>query len=139
MPRSERYNTKQKLHINDIIKNMNKPFTVKEVYRKIDGVGLTTIYRLVDKMTEEDKLRKFIAKDGKTYYQYLETCDKENHFYLKCDSCGNLTHIDCDCIDDIYKHILNNHKFKLSKKNIIINGLCNKCQRGEIWKKLCSH
>lgn len=131
MSRSDTYNTKQKSQIIEIIKNTNKPFTIKEIHEKINEVGLTTIYRLIDKMIEEDKLKKYIGKEGKTYYQYLEKCDKENHFYLKCDSCGNMTHIDCDCINDLYKHILNNHKFKLSKKNIIINGLCNKCQ-GEI-------
>ncbi len=133
MQRSDTYNTKQKKQIMDVIKNNDKPFTVKDIYEKINSIaGLTTIYRLVDKMVEEDKLKKYIGKDNKTYYQYLESCDKENHFYLKCNSCGNITHIDCDCIDDLYTHILNNHKFKLSKKNIIINGICNKCQGGKI-------
>ena len=128
MLRSETYATKQKNTIIDVIKTKEEAFTVKEIYKALkEKVGLTTIYRLTDKLEKEGKLKKIIGAGGKTYYQYLKSCDKENHFYLKCDKCMRMIHIDCDCIDELYNHILNNHKFKLSKTNIIINGLCKEC------------
>lgn len=128
MPRSETYATKQKNTIINVIKTKEEAFTVKEIYKALkEKVGLTTIYRLTAKLEKEGKIKKIIDKDGKTYYQYLKSCDKENHFYLKCDKCARMIHIDCDCIDELYNHILNNHKFKLSKTNVIINGLCKEC------------
>ena len=127
MSRNE-YITKQKDIINDLIKNKKTEFTIKEIYNDLNKkIGLTTIYRLVDKLIEEKKLNKTISKDNTTYYQYLEECNEENHFYLKCENCGNLEHVDCDCIEDLTNHILKKHKFKLNKDHIIINGICKKC------------
>ena len=123
------YKTKQKDLIVKTIKRQKKEFTVKDIYDDLkEIVGLTTIYRMVDKLVENDILIKTIGTDNTTYYQYLEQCQKDNHFYLKCDKCGCMEHIDCDCINDLSNHILKNHKFKLSKKQIIINGLCKKCE-----------
>ena len=130
MTKRETYNTKQKDEILNIIKSCEKEFTIKDIYIKLNGsVGLTTIYRFVDKLIKENKINKSIGKDNVTYYQYLKECDHDNHFYLKCDICGNLTHVDCDCVKDLSSHIKDNHKFLLNKENIIINGICNKCVR----------
>ena len=123
-----KYNTKQKDIILDIIKKQKKEFTIKDIYNSLDGaVGLTTIYRLVDKLVIDGLLDKHISQDNITYYQYLEECDKENHFYLKCDKCGSMIHVDCDCIEELSHHISSEHKFKLNKEKIIIGGICNKC------------
>ena len=130
MSRSEFYNTKQKDIILRVIKEQQHEFTIKEIYNNLKHVaGLTTIYRFVDKLVEDGRLDKYIGKDNTTYYHYLEKCDEHNHFYLKCELCGDMIHIDCDCIEDLSNHIMKNHKFKLNKEHIIINGFCEKCVR----------
>lgn len=128
MSRSEYYNTKQKDIIINAIKMQKHEFTIKDIYDELKGkVGLTTIYRMVDKLIDENIINRYISKDNTTYYQYLKECEEENHFYLKCDKCGELIHIDCDCIEDLSNHIIKKHRFKLNKKNIIISGICEKC------------
>lgn len=122
------YSTKQKDVILKSIKNCTHDFTIKDIYNSLMGsVGLTTIYRLVDKLVRDGKLNKYITKDNITYYEYLGECECENHFYLKCDKCGTLIHTDCYCIEEMSNHILKEHKFSLSRGNIVINGICNKC------------
>ena len=77
MVRCETYNTKQKDIIFNVIKNQKKEFTIKNLYNDLNrNVGLTTIYRLVDKLVKEEKLSKYIGKDNITYYQYLKECDE---------------------------------------------------------------
>ena len=122
------YNTKQKDLILNLIKSIGE-FTVKDVYSKLEGkIGLTTIYRYIERLEKEGNITKFIGKDNATYYEYLEECDACNHFYLKCDICGDLKHIDCDCIEDLTNHIYKDHNFKLNKEHIIINGVCGRCK-----------
>ncbi len=122
------YKTKQKDKILEEIKNINHEFTVKDLYNKLNHeVGLTTIYRLVDKLVMDKVLNKYIANDNTTYYEYLNKCDHENHFYLKCLKCSCLIHIDCDCIKELENHISEEHKFNMNHENIIINGICQKC------------
>ena len=129
------YNTKQKDLILDVIKGKKKTFTIKDIYNDLDKkVGLTTIYRFIEKLEEDDLITKEINSDNMTYYQYLEKCDENNHFYLKCEKCKTLKHIDCDCINELYNHIKNEHKFNLNKEKIIINGICKKCSKEDkLW------
>jgi Fur family ferric uptake transcriptional regulator len=123
------YNTKQKdIILNDIKKHKDE-FTIKDIYNELnESIGLTTIYRLVDKLVKEGSVNKSIGKDNITYYQYLEKCDKENHFFLKCEMCGTMEHIDCDCIEELSNHIAKEHNFSLTD-HIIINGKCKKCYK----------
>ena len=122
------YNTRQKELILNTIKKQKKEFMIKDIYDSLENnVGLTTIYRLVDRLVDDNVLTKTIGNDNTTYYQYLGECENENHFYLKCEKCGNLIHIDCDCINGLISHISKNHNFKVNNKQIMINGICKKC------------
>ena len=123
MSKRDNYNTKQKEMVLDLIKTKTREFTVKDLYLELNKeIGLTTIYRLVDKLVEEGTINK-----NENYYQYLGHCDCDNHFYLKCNQCGNLIHVDCDCINELMEHISIEHQFVPDKEKIVINGLCKKC------------
>ena len=122
------YRTKQKEMIINYIMNYSYEFTVKDIYLGLNkSVGLTTIYRVIDDMVEMGKVYKTIGHDNITYYEYLESCDKDNHFFLKCDSCGKVIHVDCDCVNDLFSHVTKEHKFSPSHEHIIIHGLCREC------------
>ena len=128
MSRNENYKTKQKELIINTIKDLQNDFTIKELYEVLNKkVGLTTIYRLTFKLVEEGKIKKSVDDNNIVRYQYLETCECSNHFYLKCNKCGSITHVDCDCIKDFTNHVLKNHSFKVDNVNIIIKGICSKC------------
>lgn len=130
MQRSETYNTKQKGIILDVIKKQKNEFSAKDIYNEVkDLTGLTTIYRFIDKLVSDGILNKTLRNGNTTYYQYLTKCNRNNHFYLKCITCGNLTHIDCDCIKELTSHITKHHKFRPNKDHIVITGICNKCYK----------
>ena len=129
MKTRESYKTKQKDIILNEIKKHNNDFTVMDIYNELNKkIGLTTIYRLMDKLVIDESVSKTIGKNNTVYYHYLEKCDCDDHFYLKCDSCGALEHVDCECIKELSNHISKKHKFVLTD-NIIINGFCNKCRK----------
>ena len=126
------YKTKQKDVIFNVIKNYPKEFTSKDIYEKVkDKTGLTTVYRVIEKLYQDGFLKKSVKDNHETYYQYLEKCDCENHFYLKCRNCQKLIHIDCDCIKDLSFHIKEKHQFKINQEQIIIDGICAKCEEGD--------
>ena len=60
------YNTKQKDLIIEAIKQQQKEFTIKDLYKSLDtNIGLSTIYRLIDKMILDGKIKKTISKNNK--------------------------------------------------------------------------
>ena len=130
MSRNETYKTRQKELVLDVIKNFKNDFTIKEIYEKLNqNVGLTTIYRTISKLGAEGKIQKSIDYNNVVPYQYLDECQCDNHFYLTCDKCGSITHVNCDCINDFTNHVLKNHSFKVDNVNIIIKGICKKCSK----------
>ncbi len=53
------YKTKQKELIINIIKSINHEFTIKDIYNSLNNkVGLTTIYRVIDNIVNENDISK---------------------------------------------------------------------------------
>jgi Fur family ferric uptake transcriptional regulator len=131
--RKDNYNTKGKEAINSAIKAFSNGFTIKELKdyldNKNDKVGLTTVYRIIDKLENDGTLKKYYDENNIAHYKYVDDCNSENHFYLKCIKCNKIVHVDCDCINEFQVHIRKKHKFLLDAKNIILEGLCNNCNR----------
>ncbi len=124
------YNTKQKDIIMSSILDHHNRFTAKDIYDDVkDTTGLTTVYRVIDKLVNEGKISKYLDDNNNSYYVYLEECNLDNHFFLRCDKCGSVIHIDCDCIKELSEHISKDHKFKINNEHIMINGICNSCIR----------
>ena len=123
------YSTKQKERLLEVIRNYNSDFAINDIYNVLNKeIGLTTIYRYLDELIKEERVKKF-TKNKKVIYHYIEECHHDNHFYLKCNKCGEMIHIDCDCINEFIDIVKNNHNFYINTKNIIIDGTCNKCYK----------
>ena len=128
----ESYNTKTKGIINDAIKCFPNGFTIKELKEYLDNnnqqIGLTTIYRLLDRLEEEGIAKKYFDENNITHYKYVNDCISDRHFYLKCVKCDKIIHVDCDCLNELSVHILKQHKFSIDTRNIILSGICNDCK-----------
>lgn len=123
------YHTKQKEKLWALIQKKKDAFTIKDIFDEMkEDMGLTTIYRYVEKLEKNGILTKTLGENNTTYYQYLEQCQEENHFYLKCSQCGTMIHVDCDFVKKLENHILKEHKFTINKDHIIMTGLCEECQ-----------
>lgn len=126
------YNTKSKEIINEAIKNYPNGFTIKDLKEDLEkkklNIGLTTIYRALDRLALDGVVTKFYDENNVGHYKYVNDCQSETHFYLKCQKCEKIYHVDCSCIDELSIHILKQHKFKIDTKNIILEGLCNNCR-----------
>lgn len=132
---SERYNTNSRNLILDYLKsNSDRIVDVSDIHHALSESGyqinITTIYRFLDKLIADGTVLKFVAENGtRAVYQFV---DKErhcqNHLHLQCIKCGAVTHLDCNFMDEISQHVLNEHGFEIQCKNSIIYGLCQNCR-----------
>lgn len=132
--RKESYKTTQKEMIIDFFKkNTNKHLTIKEVERylneKQQNVGLTTIYRCVDKLVKEGYLKKYIVDNNSSAcFEYSDnSCCENSHFHLKCEKCNTLIHLDCSEIKELEIHMLKHHGFKINPLKTVYYGECKNC------------
>lgn len=126
-----KYKTEQREIIINFLKDKKEVFISAEdimnyLKKEHQTVGLTTIYRCLNMLEKENKLRTEIKEHTKFYQYVSDECT--NHFHLKCKKCGNTIHLKCKEFEEVNNHIKDEHKFKLDC-NTIIYGTCNKCNK----------
>ncbi|MDR1099915.1 MAG: transcriptional repressor [Treponema sp.] len=128
------YATRQGKRILDYLESLGgRHVTVNEAARYFAdegaGIGQTTIYRHLEKLAGEGKIRKYVLSEGKSAcYQYIEDDTKcREHFHLKCEICGTLIHLECDVLNKIRRHIFQEHRFRINALKTVFYGRCGNC------------
>ena len=97
-------------------------------------VGISTVYRQLDRLVESGRARKYIVEEGKrACYQYSgDNADHcRRHYHLKCSKCGRLLHVECEYLDKIEQHILEHHGFVINNEKTVLYGICSDCKAEE--------
>ena len=126
----QQYKTEQRKDLLDYMKNNTNKFVkvedIEKYLKKKDiSIGLTTIYRFLNSLEKQGKVRVEFREHTK-YYQYiLEECN--NHFHLQCKKCGKIVHLHCEEIEELKLHIAKEHKFEIDSMATIM-GMCADCR-----------
>lgn len=99
----------------------------EQLHRRGETVGLTTVYRHLERLEKQGRIHKVLTDQG-AYYQY---CDARTHgkdcFLLKCECCGAIEHLDCSHLGELYEHLAAEHHFRINPRRTLFYGLCEKC------------
>ena len=130
------YNTKQKEAVLACLKELseghvNAADIAKHLAKAGSKVGLTTIYRQLDKLVDEGTVKKFVTEGSSACYQYVGDGHCGEHFHLKCESCGKLIHLKCRTFDRLSDHILQEHGFLSNPGRTTLYGVCSDCRPKE--------
>lgn len=128
------YKTRQQdLLLHYVMQTQGKHFTAEDVRihfaEKEIAIGTATIYRQLEKLVKEGKLQKYIIDEhSAACFEYTGECSTdEQHFHLKCEKCGRLIHLECDELEQIKKHLLEEHGFVLDSFRTVFYGKCADC------------
>ena len=136
MVEKAKYKTKQRERMIEYMeKNGHKHFTVADVcgyFKKNEiPVGTTTVYRQLDQLVNEGKVKKYIVEEGNSAcFEYIGDLKLSKYpicYHLKCEECGVLIHLECDEITEFENHITKHHGFKINPMRTTFYGLCEKC------------
>ena len=136
------YTTKQRTAILDFLReNAHRHVKASDVvnYMRESGtkIGTATVYRTLEKFEDEGLVRKFIVDEHTgACYQFVGTpAACHSHFHLKCTECGKLIHLSCEFLENMEKHIYNEHGFTVSSAKTVIYGVCAECSRTDVKKE----
>ena len=134
------YKTKQMSEILNFLQQMEGTHvTVADIcdYFKKKGiaVGMTTVYRQLDKMVNEGLVAKYVI-DGSSSACFEYTGDsrhecKEQTYHCKCEKCGKLIHLHCDEVESLKKHMMEHHSFEMDSLRTVFYGICNECRNNK--------
>ena len=74
--------TKQRISVMQVLSDADAPLTVENIYDKVDGMSLSTVYRIAEKLCEKVIVSKHIDNFTVTghkleIYGYCDKCQKK--------------------------------------------------------------
>lgn len=105
-----------------------------EVKKVLPGIGLATVYRTLELLTELGIVRKFDFKDGRSRYEFVAGKEGIEHYHLICRICGKIIDYeteadkDVDPLKDFKKSLSEKFKFSIERSDIQFFGLCERCK-----------
>lgn len=123
--------TKGRLEVLKILKEARRPMSAAQVFRETPKdmcASLSTVYRILNQLTEADILQASLEQDESTYYEYR---NEEHRHYIVCSRCGKLAPID-DCpLDALDEHILRSTGYTITGHRFQLEGICPDCLKKE--------
>ena len=129
MVENRRRTTKQRLAIRALFDDESFFLTAQQVHDQLrergDQVGLATVYRNLQTMTEDGELDAIRAEDGEMTYR---RCSSAHHHHLVCHKCGKAVEIGPEKIlEDWARDIAAEYGFSETGHELELFGICSKC------------
>lgn len=130
----ESRNTRQREYVFDCLKNnADRHLTIQDIENILKknsrSVGITTIYRHLNKLVELNKVKKFkLENQNSACYQYVsEYGSQKQYFHLICSKCAGTMHFQNEKLNSIFREINENYDFNIDYPKSIFYGVCKQC------------
>lgn len=125
------YNTEQRrLILACLRKNCFRPVTAAELARETGGMSRSTLYRQLERLSDEHIIIRSVQENGRKYTYQLAQCDCAEHYHLKCVSCGKMIHLDKTTSELMQAKLLENN-FDIDERSTVLIGKCGECKKNE--------
>lgn len=137
MDEKKNYNTKCKGLIASYLENnSDRRVSAADIYNHLRDCGCqtnrTTVYRNLEKMTEQGSIIKYKTSDSEcAVYQTVTVREHgscHEHLHLQCEKCGKIIHLECHFMDMIANHLLADHGFMIKCNGSVLLGTCKECR-----------
>ncbi len=91
-------------------------------------IGLATIYRSLQLLTDLSLLDTLNLGDGIVRYEVHSEDEVHRHHHLICDACGSIAEVGYDMMDGIEEKILDDYGFEVKNHIAKFFGLCKNCR-----------
>lgn len=98
---------------------------VKEVNPEI---GLATVYRTLQLLSELGLIDKLNLDDGIVRYEIGDMDTKHRHHHLICEECGTIQGVEDDMLDALEEEFYTKYGFRVTDHIAKFYGVCKNCQ-----------
>ena len=121
-------NTASKTAILNLISDSKVALSQIEIQNTLNGLcDRVTIYRVLDRLVNEDLVHKIATPDGKVKFascnhKHENHLHSHGHIHFNCEKCLAVT-----CLENIIPVFKIPENYKVSEMNFTLTGLCPKC------------
>jgi len=106
------------------------PFEVQErLQKQFKGVGLPTIYRILENLASCGILVTAASEDRQLRYFICQGIEHGHHHHFICRCCRKVEEVNLCLMDEVSKYVKRHLKATVESHFLQIEGLCEKCDR----------
>jgi Fur family ferric uptake transcriptional regulator len=99
-----------------------------EIHKQLDDLcDRVTIYRILDRLVNDDLIHKIVNLDGTVKYakcHHTHPVHIHNHAHFSCEKCLEMT-----CLENVKPSYLIPHNYTVHEINFTLSGLCPNCSQ----------
>lgn len=115
-----------------LLENEEDHLSAEDVYllvkEKAPEIGLATVYRTLELLSELKVIHKINFGDGVARYEFRAENQAHHHHHLICVQCGTVDEIEEDLLDSVEKLVEEDFRFKITDHRLTFHGICHRCQ-----------
>lgn len=118
-----------------LCKNRDKHMTAEEIYDLVKPdypeIGLATVYRTIQLLSELNLVDRVNLDDGYTRYELATQNGSEtrhHHHHLICLSCGGVFSFQDDLLENLEDKIEDTEEFQVVDHEVKLYGYCKNCR-----------
>ena len=119
-------NTTAKTQIQELIITSSIALSHSEIQKSLEGLcDRVTIYRVLERLLNEDVIHKIVNVDGVVKYAGCHSCTAKhnhNHIHFSCEKCKSVT-----CLQNVQPSYKLPKNYIVSEMNFTLSGLCPQC------------
>lgn len=128
--RAEGYRlTPPRRHVWEVLAAGHGHLTVEEIARRVatrePSINLASVYRSLALFESLDLARESVL--GGSGGGRWELAHPDDQFHLVCSSCGDVQHHGGAMVDDIRRHLGDEHQFEVDAIDLRVTGRCSRC------------
>jgi Fur family transcriptional regulator, ferric uptake regulator len=120
--------TRQKAAINAALQHADEFLTAQELHERLrrqgERVGLATVYRSLQALSDAGEVDQLRTDDGETAYR---RCSRGHHHHLVCRNCGRTVEVEGPAVEHWADKVALAHGFTDVSHTLEIFGLCSAC------------
>jgi len=99
---------------------------------KAPEIGLATVYRTLELLSELSIVDKINFGDGVSRYDLRKEGVDHFHHHLVCMECGSVEEIIEDLLSEVEKIVEDDWQFQVKDHRLTFHGICKQCQEAKV-------
>lgn len=115
-----------------LLENEEAHLSAEDVYllvkEKAPEIGLATVYRTLELLSDLQIIHKLNFGDGVTRYEFRQEGAEHHHHHLLCLNCGAVDEIMEDLLTPIEAKVEREFDFHIVDHHLTFHGICHRCK-----------
>jgi Fur family transcriptional regulator, ferric uptake regulator len=121
--------TRQRAAVSALLDRVDDFRSAQEIHEELrrdgEGIGLTTVYRTLQSLSESGEVDVLRTSSGEAVYR---RCSTHHHHHLVCRRCGRTVEVEGPAVESWAQRIAEENDFAEVSHTVEIFGVCRPCR-----------